>query len=334
MRLLSIAGVIVLQVCQAQEPAAPTPSTMTVPAGTKVELGLTSPIWANSAAPGENVYAQTTFPVAVNGAMAIPPGTYVRGTIDILYRPSARSVHAEFRMSFAQIVFANGYTFALPAASSTANVTAAGDVLLDNGSQVEMALDAPLYLDAANVAAAVRVSKPLRPRNLKSASLCRPTPATPGTPDTVIPGTPGTPPTVIPGGPGVQPTVMPGTPGTPATVIPGTPGSPELACPGPPEVTSAPAAHKERFDLIHPVTEAGQTLRTGSYEVAWEGLGPLVQVRILKLASPAATAPARVVALGKNAAANHAELRANSDGSFSLGSLQFKGRNFALRFEP
>ncbi len=334
MRLLSIAGVIVLQVCQAQQPAAPTPATMTVPAGTKVELGLTSPIWANSAAPGENVYAQTTFPVAINGAMAIPPGTYVRGTIDILYRPSPRSGHAEFRMSFAQIVFANGYTVALPGASATANVTAAGDVLLDNGSQVEMALDAPLDLNTAQVAAAVRVSKPLKPRDMKSASRCRPTPATPGTSDTVIPGSPGTPPTVIPGGPGVPPTVIPGTPGTPSTVIPGTPGSPEVACPGPPEVTGAPAAHNERFDLVHPVTEAGQTLRTGSYEIAWEGLGPLVQVRILGHASPIATARAKVVALGKSAAASHAELRANPDGSFSLQSLQFKDRNFALEFEP
>jgi len=330
MRLLLVAGILLAWGCLAQEPA------LTIPAGTRIMLGLTGPVWAKSAQPGETVYTETTFPVAVNGVMAIPPGTFVKGTIDILYRPGARSDRAEFRMSFSQIVFANGYTVALPAAVATVNVLVAprSDVLLDNGSQFEMVLEQPLTLDAASVAAAVRVSRPPKPWDWKSASLCRAIPATAGTSDTYIPGTPGTPSTTIPGGPGMPSITIPGTPGTPGTHIPGTPGSPAIPCPGPPATISAPAAHKESFALVHPAREAGLTLPAGSYEIAWEGLGPPAQVRILKHGNPVATVPAMVVATGKNAPASTTAWRTNPDGSFSLELLQFKDRNFALRFEP
>ena len=75
-------------------------------------------------------------------------------------------------------------------------------------------------------------------------------------------------------------------------------------------------------------------LPAGSYEIAWEGLGPPAQVRILKHGNPVVTAAATIVAIGKNAPANTTAWRTNPDGSFSLELLQFKDRNFALRFEP
>jgi hypothetical protein len=114
-------------------------------------------------------------------------------------------------MSFAQIVFANGYTITLPAAVATVNVQVAGrsDVLLDNGTQFEMVMEQPLALDTAAIAAAVRLSRPPKAWDWKSASLCRPIPGTPGTSDTYIPGTPGTPSIDIPGGPGMPSTSIP-----------------------------------------------------------------------------------------------------------------------------
>ncbi len=331
MRLLLVAGILTVW----GYPATAASQTLTVPAGTRIILGLTSPVWAKSAQPGETVYTETTFPVAVDGLMAIPPGTYVKGAIDILFRPSLRADHAEFRMTFAQIVFANGYIAALPAAVATVNVQVAArsDVLLDNGTQFEMVLGQPLVLDAAAISAAVRVSKAPKPRDWKSASLCRPIPATTGTQDTYIPGTPGTPSTTIPGGPGMPPTTIPGTPGTPGIVIPGTPGSAAVPCPEPPAVISAPAAHKESFVLANPVSQVGQILPAGSYVVEWEGLGPVAEVRILKRGKPVANAQATVVALGQDAPANKTAWRTNGDGSLSLDLLQFKDRNFALRFE-
>jgi hypothetical protein len=68
--------------------------------------------------------------------------------------------------------------------------------------------------------------------------------------------------------------------------------------------------------------------------VAWDGLGPRAQVRILGRGNLAVNVPATVAALGKDAPANDVAWRTNPDGSFSLDLLQFKGRNFALRFDP
>ena len=253
-----------------------------VPAGTRVALALTSPIWARSANVGDAIHATTSFPVAIGNEMAIPPGTYVEGKIDALKPPGWFSNHAEFQLHFTKLVFANGYTVELPivpedlASSATVpgstngmashlasatnatrtstiyvaaavarvyvQVTPRNDILLDKGAPIEMLLQNPLSLDPDSVAAAISRSKPLQFTATKSSTKCMPTPGTPGTPDTVIPGSSGTPDTVIPGGPGMPDTVIPGIPATSPTVIPGTSGTPGTVCPGPPIVTSLPVA--------------------------------------------------------------------------------------------
>lgn len=113
------------------------------------------------------------------------------------------------------------------------------DPEIEVGTPLEIVLPAPVYLDAARVAAAIQqydqqisnapvqiVQPPVKPK------ICY-DPGTPGTPDTVIPGSPGTPDTVIPGVNGAPDTVIPGTPRTPDTVIPGTPGTPSSTYPCP-----------------------------------------------------------------------------------------------------
>jgi len=94
MRLLVLAGLFSALACLAQA------QVITIPAGTKVALALTSPVWAKSVQLGDSIYAETAFPVTVANAMAIPPGTYVKGQIDIM---ALRSGHAEFRIQFTQI---------------------------------------------------------------------------------------------------------------------------------------------------------------------------------------------------------------------------------------
>jgi hypothetical protein len=334
---------------------------------------LISPVLARTAKVGDGVYAQAAFPVAVKNQMAIPPGTYVQGQIDTLTRLGWLSPHAQFQIHFTKIIFANGYTVELkgpqnvtagqppappaPAASGTppaapddviaavaavyVQVSSASDVLLDNGSQVEMVLQVPLRLDAARVAAAVRLSNPALLAHLKSATLCRPIPGTPGTPDTVIPGTPGTPgtpPTVIPGGPGMPDIVIPGTPatpGTPDTVIPGSPGTPGVRCPSPPVVTSNPKvqSYKESFQINAPVQVSGVQLSAGSYQVTWEGSGPSAQVDIFQNGNVIVSVRARVVLLNRKSPADAAGTRANPDGSVLLQSLRFAGQTFALYFD-
>jgi hypothetical protein len=348
-------------------------STIVVPAGTTVYLALTSPVWTKTAKVGDSVYAEAAFPVAVNNQMAIPPGSYVQGQIDTLTKPGFLSPHAQFQIHFTKIIFANGYTVVLagpqnvtsgqtPAqqASSTpgaprapagdvipavasvyVEVSIASDILLDNGSQIEMVLQIPLRLNAANVAAAVRASNPVQLAQFKSATLCRPVPGTPGTSDTVIPGTPGspgTPDTVIPGADGMPDTVIPGIPatsGTPDTVIPGTPGTPDVSCPGPPVVTSSAKVqnYKESFQIGAPVQIAGKQLSAGSYQVTWKGAGPSAQVEIQQNGNLIISVPARVVLLNRKSPADVPGTRTNSDGSVSLRSLRFAGQTFALYFD-
>jgi hypothetical protein len=241
----------------AQTPTASN-AAVTLTSGTKLEVALVRPLWANAAAPGSQIYAQTTFPVVTGDRVIIPAGTYVEGTIEKLTRPTRRSNRAQIEVLFTQIVFANGYVVSLPAMGPAASaqdvapslidvtvqVSPSNDLLLDNGAQIEITLASPLALDSAQTAAAPPLSRAPAPGQFKSASLCRPTagtPGTPGSPDTVIPGTPATPDTVIPGGPGMPDTVIPGSPGTPDTVIPGTPGTPGFPgsiCPAPPMVIS------------------------------------------------------------------------------------------------
>jgi hypothetical protein len=340
MRLLASVGLLSAMACVGQQPA------IEIPAGTKVALAATSPVWAKTVKLGDSVYAETAFPVTVNDQMAIPPRTYVRGQIDILTLPQKLSGHAELRVQFTQMVFADGSAVALAdVALATLNVVVSprSDILLDNGTQFEMVLERPLTLDGEKVAAAVRMTKPVKATPSKSATRCRPIPATQGSEGTVIPGTPptvipGTPDTVIPGVDGAPPTVIPGTPsttmgGTDPTVIGATPVTSEIPCPGPPVVVNLPVAHKESFTASGSVLVAGQQLTRGTYEATWDGLGPVAEVQILRKGKPVATLQARVVALGKTAPATAYKPRKNADGSFSLRSIQFKGRTYGLRFD-
>jgi len=225
------------------------PDTTTLPAGTQLPLVVIRPVWAASTKPGDPLYAQTTFPVALGNAIAIPGGSYVLGEIDSVVRPTRKSNHATLTIHLTQIIFAGSYAVPLSSTSTQAILeiqsSPANDLLLDNGAQFEIALTAPLTLDAARIATAVSLSTPVKPGQFTSATLCRPIAAVDGSPDTVIsgtPGFPGTPDIVIPGADGAPPTVIPGTPatpGTPPSVIPGSPSSPGYACPAPPLVLSS-----------------------------------------------------------------------------------------------
>lgn len=342
-----------------QVDTAQTVGLIVVPPGTLVDLALTSPIWAKTAKPGDPVYAQTIFPVAVDSQMAIPPGTYVAGRIDSLTRPGVFSPHASIQISFDKIVFANGYAITLPNAPvnqtlppdvipavATAYVQVGRDstVLLDNGAQLQMIIQVSLAVDARRVASATKKSK--SPGVAASAVVCHPTPGTPGTlgtPDTVIPGTPatpGTPDTVIPGGPGQPDIVIPGTPGTPGTpdtIIPGTPGTPGTLgtlCPALPVVIphSKEQTYKDAFQLNTSAFIGGREFSPGDYEASWTGIAPSVRVLIAASTGTVVQVPAQLVILRGTSPANTTSLRTNPDGSRSVDSIRFAGQTFALYF--
>jgi hypothetical protein len=348
----------------AQQPAPQAPSSsasalIVLPGGTSVQLALTNPLAAASAKVGASVYAQTTFPVVENDRMAIPPGTYLQGQIDSIVRPRMLSPHAQFQFHFTKLIFANGYAIDLenranlgsspsgpradviPAvATPYVNVSSSSDVLLNTGSPIEMILQVPLRIDAARVGSS-QVSNTAQLVTYKSASLCRPIPGSPGTPDTVIPGTPGTagtPDIVIPGGPGMPDTVIPGTPatpGTPDTVIPGTPGTFGIDCPAPPVVATNTKMeiYKEPFTLAAATQLGGQTLSAGQYEVSWEGPAIVARIKVLQNGNAFLTVPGRIVLLNAKPAGDFIGAHASTDGTLSLRSLRFAGQMFAVYFD-
>src|ERR1019366_3076467 len=93
-------------------------STIALPAGSRVEMALTRPVWAKTAKPGDTLYLQTVFPVTVSNRIGIPAGPYVQGTIDSIVAPTRKISRAEIDVHFNQIIFADGYTVVLSSAGA------------------------------------------------------------------------------------------------------------------------------------------------------------------------------------------------------------------------
>lgn len=103
-----------------QQPAAPAAqnqpadSTLVLPAGTKLPLGLVRPLsLKSSSAKGTGVYLQVTFPVIVAGRMVVPPGAYVQGTIEKMTVKRSSNPDLEFEIRSASLIFSTGYTASL-----------------------------------------------------------------------------------------------------------------------------------------------------------------------------------------------------------------------------
>jgi type IV secretory pathway VirB10-like protein len=98
---------------QAQPPAAPTAEPdkqFRVDAGTRIPLNLINSISTRSAAPGDRVYLETAFPVVVDGAIVIPPGSYVAGTVTSVKRAGRVKGRAELFVRFDSLTLPNGVT--------------------------------------------------------------------------------------------------------------------------------------------------------------------------------------------------------------------------------
>ncbi len=97
---------------------------VTVPEGTKIAVALASPVDTGTARVGDPVRAATTFPVAVDGKVAIPKGTYAEGSIAKVRR---RGRHAGIDVHFTRLIFTNGFAVLLNG-TGTAGLMASLDV--------------------------------------------------------------------------------------------------------------------------------------------------------------------------------------------------------------
>ena len=87
-----------------------------VPAGTRIPLQLRQPVSSKSAQPGDPIYAQTAFPIVIQGSMVIPAGTWVQGIVDSVKRAGRIKGVAELQFHLTTLIYPSGYTLDIAAA--------------------------------------------------------------------------------------------------------------------------------------------------------------------------------------------------------------------------
>jgi hypothetical protein len=87
-----------------------------VPAGTKIPIQLRQAVSTKNAQTGDPIYAQTTFPIVVDGVIMIPAGTYVKGVVDTAKRAGRIKGSAELQFHLTDMIYPNGYALSLAAA--------------------------------------------------------------------------------------------------------------------------------------------------------------------------------------------------------------------------
>jgi hypothetical protein len=111
-----------------QAVATPQPSTVTIPAGTRLALVLTHPIQSRYVRRGDDVYAQIISPVTAGNEVVIPPGTLVDGKVDKLERSGGRG---KLYLESLSVTFPDGYV--APIAGPITLVSDDGYALKDPG---------------------------------------------------------------------------------------------------------------------------------------------------------------------------------------------------------
>jgi hypothetical protein len=83
------------------------PSTVTIPAGTRVLMVLKSPLHTISGTAGSGLYLETLYPVVQSNGVVIPAHTQVEGTVEANERPGHLKRTSEFRFHFTTLIFPN-----------------------------------------------------------------------------------------------------------------------------------------------------------------------------------------------------------------------------------
>src|SRR6476620_6589496 len=85
----------------------PVPSTVTIPAGTRVLMVLKSPLHTTSGTAGSGLYLETLYPVVQGNGVVIPARTLVQGVVESDERPGHLKRTSEFRFRFTTMIFPN-----------------------------------------------------------------------------------------------------------------------------------------------------------------------------------------------------------------------------------
>ncbi len=91
-------------------PARTASRSYVVPAGTRLPLRLMQTLNTKTAAEGDRVLLETTFPISVDGRIVIPAGTQVNATLTEAKRPGRVKGRAQLYIRFDTIILDNGTT--------------------------------------------------------------------------------------------------------------------------------------------------------------------------------------------------------------------------------
>jgi len=115
-----------------ETPAVIPPVEFTIPAGTHILLTLTNPVSTKNSKDGDHVYLETAVPVAQNGRIVIPRGSYVQGSINKSTPAGRGSAKGELYIRFDTLTLPNGVNRDFRARVSSADTTK-GNVDADEG---------------------------------------------------------------------------------------------------------------------------------------------------------------------------------------------------------
>lgn len=88
----------------------PAPTQYVVPAGTHILLTLSNPISTKNSKEGDHVYLQTAVPIAQDGRIVIPRGSYVQGSVSKTAPAGRMSKKGELYLRFDTLTLPNGVT--------------------------------------------------------------------------------------------------------------------------------------------------------------------------------------------------------------------------------
>jgi hypothetical protein len=110
-----------------------------IPRGTHVLLRMLNSINTRTATEGNQVYLQTVTPVAIDGAMVIPPGTYVQGSVSHAQRSGRIKGHAQLGIRLETMTFTGGKIVKISPRLSAVDSGETGQKVDDTESQIKQA---------------------------------------------------------------------------------------------------------------------------------------------------------------------------------------------------
>ncbi len=110
----------------------PKAKRLLVPSGTKLPLVLHNAVSTRSNKAGDAIYLETTFPIIIEGRIAIPAGSYISGEILFAKRPGKVAGRGEMQIKMNTLILPNGYTVDFNAIPTGAG-TGANDTVEEEG---------------------------------------------------------------------------------------------------------------------------------------------------------------------------------------------------------